>query len=131
MTGTFTFGKKERLSQRSDIERLFNEGHSFSLPPFRVFYIRSASPETAPVKILIAVPKKKYKRAVDRNKLKRMIREAYRLNKAVIAESVNSPCLHVGFVYTAQGSIPAFTEIENKMKGCLEKLVLKYTGMDV
>ncbi|HJZ40887.1 MAG TPA: ribonuclease P protein component [Bacteroidales bacterium] len=130
MTGPFTFGKKERLSHRADIERLFNEGRSFSLPPFRVFYIMGTNPDAAPVRILIAVPKKKYKRAVDRNKLKRMIREAYRLNKAFIAEPVKSQCLHVGFVYTAQGSIPDFTEIESKMKSCLEKLLLKYPGMD-
>jgi ribonuclease P protein component len=131
MTGTFTFDKKERLSQRSDIERLFNEGHSFSLPPFRVFYSRSTRPEAAPVQILIAVPKKKYKRAVDRNRIKRMIREAYRLNKAVIAEAVISPSLHVGFVYTSQGVIPAFAQLETKMKECLEKLRLKYAGMDI
>jgi ribonuclease P protein component len=92
MTGVFTFGKKERLSQRAAIERLFNEGKSFSVPPFRVFYI-TAPKAAAPVQILIAVPKRKYKRAVDRNKLKRLIREAYRLNKAVLTESVKGHSL--------------------------------------
>jgi ribonuclease P protein component len=130
MTGVFTFGKKERLSQRAAIERLFNEGKSFSVPPFRVFYI-TAPEAAAPVQILIAVPKRKYKKAVDRNKLKRLIREAYRLNKAVLAESVKGHSLHAGFVYSGEGTIPSFADIEKKMKTCLDKLALKYTSMDV
>ena len=82
-----TFPKKEKLCGEIRIGRLFAEGEAFIAYPLRVVYKFSEEREDSGVKILISVPKKKIKKAVHRNRIKRQIREAYRLNKAVLLES--------------------------------------------
>ncbi|MCZ4222286.1 ribonuclease P protein component [Pedobacter rhodius] len=77
----YTFSKEERLCSRKHLDLLFKNGSSFLLYPFRISYIFIDSPAEVQVQVVINVPKKRYKRAVDRNLLKRRIREAYRLNK--------------------------------------------------
>jgi len=75
----FSFKKRERLTSSKSISLLFKEGRSISSFPVRFIYDMEGT--DVPVKMAISVPKRLYKRAVDRNLLKRRIREAYRLNK--------------------------------------------------
>lgn len=77
----YTFRKEERLCSRKHLDLLFKNGSSFLLYPFRISYLFIDVPAGIPVQVVINVPKKRYKRAVDRNLIKRRIREAYRLNK--------------------------------------------------
>lgn len=77
----YTFKKEERLCSRKHLDLLFKNGSSFLLYPFRVSYLFVDQATDVPAQVVINVPKKRYKRAVDRNLLKRRIREAYRLNK--------------------------------------------------
>ena len=77
----YTFKKEERLCSRKHLDLLFKNGSSFLLYPFRVSYLFVDEPISVPAQVVINVPKKRYKRAVDRNLLKRRIREAYRLTK--------------------------------------------------
>lgn len=77
----YTFRKEERLCSRKYLDLLFKNGSSFLLYPFRVSYLFIDEPAAVQAQVVINVPKKRYKRAVDRNMLKRRIREAYRLNK--------------------------------------------------
>ncbi|MGV3686995.1 MAG: ribonuclease P protein component [Daejeonella sp.] len=77
-----SFTKEERLCSKKLIDKLFHNGSSFLLYPFRIIWLSEALPEDRPVQVLISVPKKKFKRAVDRNLLKRRIREIYRLQKS-------------------------------------------------
>jgi ribonuclease P protein component len=77
----YTFRKEERLCSRKHLDLLFKNGSSFLLYPFRFSYLFIEEQSTVPVQVVINVPKKRYKRAVDRNLLKRRIREAYRLQK--------------------------------------------------
>ncbi|RNL56686.1 ribonuclease P protein component [Pedobacter jejuensis] len=77
----YTFRKEERLCSRKHLDLLFKNGSSFLLYPFRVSYLFIDEPAKVQAQVVINVPKKRYKRAVDRNLLKRRIREAYRLNK--------------------------------------------------
>lgn len=79
----YTFRKEERLCSRKHLDLLFKNGSSFLLYPFRISYLFIDEPASVPAQVVINVPKKRYKRAVDRNLLKRRIREAYRLNKRV------------------------------------------------
>jgi len=77
----YTFRKEERLCSRKHLDLLFKNGSSFLLYPFRVSYLFIDHPTDVQAQVVINVPKKRYKRAVDRNLLKRRIREAYRLHK--------------------------------------------------
>lgn len=78
----YSFSKEERLCSIKLIEKLFHDGSSFLLYPFRIIWLPQSLPSEFPVQVLISVPKKKFKRAVDRNLLKRRIREIYRLQKS-------------------------------------------------
>lgn len=88
---TYTLGKKERLNSRILIEKLFSGG-SKSLPafPLRVVYMSVEGDHLPVVSLLISVPKKRFKRAVKRNRVKRQIREAYRKNKAILSDTLTA-----------------------------------------
>ena len=77
---TYSFKKEERLCNKRLIEQLFHKGSSFHLYPFRLTFLPSKE-ITVPAQVLIAVPKRRFKRAVDRNLLKRRTREGYRILK--------------------------------------------------
>src|SRR5574344_1502412 len=81
------FTKAERLCSKKEITALFNEGKSFAISHIRVVYRFLPKQEESPNAILVSVPKKYFKHAVDRNLLKRRIREAYRLNKELLGSS--------------------------------------------
>lgn len=97
-----TFHKSERMNSKKLIERLFAGGaRSFSLYPLRVVYLPVEELE-AEVSILISVSKRRFKRAVKRNRVKRQVREAYRLNKSLLTETIREhrlPHMAVAFIY--------------------------------
>ena len=116
-----TFKKVERLKKKKDIQELFNRGSSFYLYPFKILFIQENTlvDEGACHQILISVPKRKFKKAVDRNKLKRRIREAYRLNKRFLDFPGK---LLIAYIYTAKDILP-YQEIESKLVLSLKRLV--------
>lgn len=77
-----SFKKEERLCNIKLIEKLFHDGSSFLVYPFRIVWLPEDLNSDTPVQVLISVPKKRFKRAVDRNLIKRRIREIYRLHKS-------------------------------------------------
>ena len=81
MSKTYTFTKEERLCNKKLIESLYHNGSSFLCYPFKASWLQVDEAMAYPAQILITVSKKRYKHAVDRNLVKRRIREAYRLNK--------------------------------------------------
>lgn len=121
-----TLGRSERLKSEKSINGLFETGSSLSAHPIRLIYQTKPSVDNFPVKIGFAVPKKNFKRAVDRNLLKRRMREAYRLNKHfLIKEGPNTLAgLEIMLIY--QGlKAEDFEKISDCIKGLLKKLSLK------
>ncbi|MGZ4035066.1 MAG: ribonuclease P protein component [Bacteroidia bacterium] len=115
-----TFSKAERLCSQVLIERLFEKGKSFNSFPFRVTWMEIAE-SPAPVKVVISVPKRTFKKAVDRNKIKRQIREVYRKEKHKIYGLLNSKKILLMLIYTGKTKIE-FKELELKIIEALERL---------
>lgn len=116
--------KKERLSGRTEIGRLFKEGNAFNCKPFRVVFIESNNEDLGSVAIAISVPKKNFKRAVKRNLIKRRIREAYRLNKSALIQSLNNQNKKISLliIYTGR-EIPDYQLVESKIIVTLQRLI--------
>ena len=113
----FKFPKAEKLTGKKKIEELFQNGSSFFLHPFLVKYLPT---DEEVHRILISVSKKKIKRAVDRNLLKRRIRETYRLNKHLIYDQPET-FYHVGVIYQ-DTKVLAYSEIEDTLVILLKRL---------
>ncbi len=117
-----TFTKTERLSSKLLIDRLVEKGKSFNNSPFKFVWIELEESAT-PVLFLISVPKRNFKRAVDRNKLKRRSREAYRKNKAdLLIKQLGDKKICLMLVYIAKEKLE-YIEIEQKIKEGLQRLV--------
>ena len=116
-----TFKKEERLTSKKSFELLFNKGKSFALPPYRFVWIKAEASD--PVKLGISVPKKSFAKSVERNRIKRRIREAYRKNKHSLYELLKKKNLSIDLMilYTAKTELE-YKEIEGKMIVSLLKL---------
>lgn len=118
----FTFEKIERLTGKTTIDRLFNEGESFFSFPFRVVYLRQSTVVESPYRVLINVPKRLHKHAVTRNLLKRRIREAYRLNKSCFYQDLGETSLDVAFLYSAK-DVMSSEDIDRQLKKAQRTLI--------
>tara|TARA_Y100001933_G_C18730101_1_gene451271 strand:- start:290 stop:679 length:390 start_codon:yes stop_codon:yes gene_type:complete len=123
----FSFNKEERIYKRNDIETLFSKGVSFFSFPFKVLWHQTESSEKYPVRLLISVPKKYHKLAVSRNRLKRLIREAYRKNKSILYEikEFENKQLHLALIYTHK-EILTYQEVEKQIIKVLNKIKKEY-----
>jgi len=118
-----TFPKAERLCGKNAIEKLYAEGETFLIYPMRVVF-RLVPKGEVPARCLISAPKKRFKHATDRNRIKRQIREAYRTNKQEmyrLLEEKESQ-LHLAITYIGNQIEPTGF-IEKKMKVVLDKLI--------
>ncbi|PSR55448.1 ribonuclease P protein component [Adhaeribacter arboris] len=116
------FTKEERLRSTKLIEQLFREGSSFNLYPLRFVYLKPTSPMATTPQVLISVSKRNFKKAVDRNRLKRQIREAYRLHKGILLSTGSSPLQLLGILYIAKEKKP-FKVIQKKLISGLERFL--------
>lgn len=117
---SFSLKKHEILTSKKDIKELFENGSSFFLYPYKVFYKPEVKSESH--KILVSVAKRNFKRAVDRNLLRRRVREAYRLNKSILKINPNeSLSISLAVVYISKFKLP-YIEIESKLKQVLVRL---------
>jgi ribonuclease P protein component len=120
-----TLCKAERLCSKLQIEKLFAGGSkSFSIYPLRVVFMPMEKKEEAQASILISVPKKRFKRAVKRNRVKRQVREAYRKNKHELLDFLRERTegMAIAFIYLADEFVST-AEIERKMKIMLARIV--------
>ena len=120
----YTFPKEEHLCRKKLIEELFSkQSSSFGVYPLRIVWIKAAAPTSVPPQVLISVSKRTFKRAVDRNRLKRLIREAYRLNKYRLTEQPNGHEIALlGIIFTGKEKSP-LTLVEKKLISAFHRLL--------
>jgi len=118
----FTLGKEERLKSRKQTELVFSEGKKFTLAPFRVYYL-SIKDQLNVLQFGVGVSTKNFKKAVDRNRIKRLAREAYRLQKKILEKKLieANSYLTVFFIYTGK-ELPEYKDINDKIGKVLNKL---------
>ena len=120
-----TFSKQERIVSTKLIETLFGKGDSRSAVayPLRAVYLQEEPSEGgAPVQILISVPKKRFKHAVDRNRVKRQIREAYRHHKDILGDTVaTGKQLLIAFIWLSERHCPT-RKIEERVVTLLKRI---------
>lgn len=118
----YSFKKQERLKSRKLIRELFEKGSSFFIFPFKVIYLTGYLKDDSPHQTLVSIPRRNFRRAVDRNKLKRRVREAYRLNKNILYKTDEvCPPLIIAFIFVGK-ELMDFYKLESKLKICLERL---------
>ncbi|MES1217983.1 MAG: ribonuclease P protein component [Bacteroidota bacterium] len=134
MAKQFTLGKNERLKSRKLIEQLFKEGKTFTVSPFRVSFIYNAGlliDDNTDKKQLqhnlkfgVGAGTKNFKKATDRNRIKRITKEAWRLQKKVLHEKLKekNSSLNIFFIYTGR-ELPDYETVYNKVGVILNKLI--------
>ncbi|GEO03755.1 ribonuclease P protein component [Adhaeribacter aerolatus] len=124
VTISYSFPKEERLCSKKLITELFSKGSSFNLYPLRFVFIKNAQPVAAPPQVLVSVSKKYFKKAVDRNRLKRQMREAYRLSRHLLQVNNQYPLQLLAIIYIGKEKSP-FNLIQKKLNLGLERSVIE------
>ncbi len=119
----FTYPKKERLKSKTTIGLLFSEGKSVSKYPLRLVYRQAEEDSDEKIKMGVSVSKKYFKKAVDRNYFKRVLRETYRLNKHLLLDNIQEP-YSVMFFYQTKDKL-SYEEINTKTIQLFEKFLLQ------
>lgn len=119
----FTFKKEERVAGKKRVENLFAHGRSFLAYPFRVVFYEYECEASEPVAILASIPKKRLKRAADRNRMKRCVREAYRLNKNLLLSDylLDNHRIDVAFIYV-KDELSGYELVEKSVRKALREI---------
>lgn len=118
-----TLGKQERLKSKTLIGKLYKEGKSVKCFPLRLVYIQEDHTSVFPAQVGVSVPKRNFKKAVHRNRLKRLLRETYRKQKDIVYNNIDKPYIYM-ISYIGKEEY-AYVELEKKMKELLELFIKK------
>lgn len=125
----YSLSKSERLSSKTLIEELLTSESSFVKYPFRIVLKKSSQPGEYPARIAISVSKKRFKRAVKRNRIKRLTREAFRLNKTDLYNQLPSgQTIDLLFIYL-DNTLPSYVKIEKAMKSTIQKILIQTSSL--
>ena len=126
MAKQFTYNKLQKLKSRKELDNLFKNGKSFLIFPIKVFYFLGKNDAENKLQCGVGVSKKHYAKAVDRNRIKRLLREGFRLNKIPLQEVVQTQQLSF-FMLFIDKTMPAnYAAIEDKIKLVIIKLIKRY-----
>ena len=125
------YQRKNHLKSKIIIDQLFSKGKVITKPPFRLIYLDVPDSNFTGIQTLVSVPKRRFKLAVTRNKIRRKISESYRVNSADFQETIllNKKHLALGFVYIGRKELE-FEEAERKMVSILRILTSKIKGLE-
>ena len=120
-----TYSKKEKLCSRKDISRLFENGKTFYSEPFRLLWLKSEDILPFPVMTGISVGKKSFPKAVDRNRVKRLIRETWRINKHHLYSQLEQINIQLVIMIIYSGDkMPEYGELKERMQETIRKFSL-------
>jgi ribonuclease P protein component len=118
-----TLGKQERLKSKTLLGKLYKEGSSVKSFPLRMVYIQAEHDSNYPAQVGVSVPKRNFKKAVSRNRIKRLLRETYRKQKQLVYNSIDKPYVFmISYIGKEEFS---YAEIEVKMEKLLKAFVDK------
>ena len=118
-----TLGKQERLKSKKLIEKLYSEGNSVKAFPLRMMFVQTAHTSDFPCQVGVSVAKRNFKKAPDRNRLKRLMRETYRLQKEIVYNNLEQPYVFM-ISYIGREEIK-YEELYPKMEKLLTLFVEK------
>ncbi|MFY9242524.1 MAG: ribonuclease P protein component [Polaribacter sp.] len=113
----FTLRKQERLKSRKLIEKLYKDGTSLKVFPLRMMYLQTEHTSNFPAQMGVSVAKRNFKRAVDRNRIKRLLRETYRLQKEIVYNNLEEP--HIFMISYLGKEEKTYEELSSKMNKLL------------
>lgn len=119
-----TLSKSERLSSAKAIEKLFATGESFIKFPLRVVYALSDErlSDGNASRMVVSVPKRRFKHAVSRNRIKRLVREAFRHEKSIIAQADVEQCIDIAFIFI-DNDLPTQERVRHAVSATMTKIV--------
>lgn len=118
-----TLGKQERLKSKTLIGKLYKEGKSVKSFPLRLVYIQTEHTSKYPSQVGVSVPKRNFKKAVDRNRIKRLLRETYRKQKQIVYNTIDKPYVYM-ISYIGKEEF-TYADIELKMEKLLNAFIEK------
>ncbi len=119
MSKVFSYPKSEKLKNKKTIDLLFSEGKSVSKYPLKLIYAQTAPFFNTQIEAGVTVPKRNFKSAVTRNRIKRLLREAYRINKQEVFNNTEGRFAFL-FLYLGK-EVPTFKQVEKGMKVVLQR----------
>ena len=118
-----SFSNKEKLKSNKLIEQLFTEGNSITIHPWYAIYIATTFDSDIKIKTGVSVSKRNFKKAVDRNRIKRLLREVYRLQKPIYFNNITTQYAFM-FLYIGTDK-PDFGGLETKMRQLFDHFLKK------
>ncbi|MEZ2413694.1 ribonuclease P protein component [Muriicola sp. E247] len=118
----FTLPKEEKLKHEKQIQEVFTKGSSITVFPLKLIYLKTEN-KVFGIKVGFSVPKRNFKSAVSRNRVKRLLREGYRLNKHIFFNKTEGNYALM-FLYLGK-EMPSFNVIEKKMQGIFDKFLTR------
>lgn len=122
----FGFKRKNHLKSKRLIDELFSKGKALNKPPFRLIFLEVTDSGFFGAQVLISVPKRRFKLAVSRNRIRRLVSESYRLNSIELQQQITTEKKHlaIAFIYMGKKEM-SFSVIDQQMKEILADLSLK------